>query len=199
MRPATDSSIPLPDGTTYRTVPVHQGIKVIRTWAEHPWPMTRKQALTLRDHFGWTSSPTKEHIFTTNHNTRPKDASFTTRNDGTVSTFDLKLSSFAPIELDPLTQPLAWAAFETYLEVLRQLYGQGKKERRKEVTSVTWTLSSGASIRFATTGSLVNTTIHSPEYNEAAAAEEVYFDEYISYEDEFRQVPVQPSKYQHGQ
>ena len=79
----TEGSILLPNGTTYRIVPVQQGVEVIRAWAEHPWPMTTTQALTLRDHFGWASSPTKEHMFTTNHNIDPDDASFTSTDNVT--------------------------------------------------------------------------------------------------------------------
>ena len=47
-----DYDISLPDGSAYRIVPVQQGIEVIRTWSEHPWPMTTTQAFALRDHFG---------------------------------------------------------------------------------------------------------------------------------------------------
>ena len=68
----------LSDGSVYRVVPVETGVRAIRAWAEHPWPMSPAQALALRDRLGWTSSPTKEWMFTTDHGIGEKDASFVT-------------------------------------------------------------------------------------------------------------------------
>ena len=68
----------LSDGSVYRVVPVETGVRAIRAWVEHPWPMSPAQALALRDRLGWTSSPTKEWMFTTDHGIGEKDASFAT-------------------------------------------------------------------------------------------------------------------------
>ncbi|MDO5093245.1 MAG: DUF6301 family protein [Propionibacteriaceae bacterium] len=187
---------PLPDGSTYRVVPVQQGIKVIRTWAEHPWPMTTTQALALRDHFGWASSPTKKNIFTTNHNTRPKDASFVSVDNVTVSGFTLVLSSLYPEEATSTTEPTAQLAFNAYTEALNNLYGKGKKKNRKGIRSVIWTLPTGATINLGITRGLLDVVIDSPEYNAAAAGEELYFEEIMSEEEEEREVPIQPSRHQ---
>ena len=54
----------LSDGSVYRVVPVGTGVRAVRAWAEYPWPMSPAQALALRDRLGWTSSPTKEEMFT---------------------------------------------------------------------------------------------------------------------------------------
>ncbi|MDO5093243.1 MAG: DUF6301 family protein [Propionibacteriaceae bacterium] len=191
----TDHSIPLPDGTTYRTVPVHQGIKVIRTWAEHPWPMTTTQAIALANQLGWVPCPDTPDVFTTNHNIEPQDASFTSTDNVTVSTFNLTLATFAPEELDSITEPATRAAFEAYVQAFTKIYGSGKRKTNKGVTSTTWHLPSGASIYLATIGSVLSSTIDSPQSNEDAAGEERYFDEIMSEEEEEREVPVRPSHY----
>ena len=58
------------------------------------------QALALRDRLGWTSSPTKEWMFTTDHDLEEKDASFTTVEAGgdtrTVVSFRMSLTSRIP-------------------------------------------------------------------------------------------------------
>ena len=64
----------LSDGSVYRVVPVGAGVRAIRAWAEHPWPMSPAQALALRDRLGWTSSPTDEEMLTTDHDLEEKDA-----------------------------------------------------------------------------------------------------------------------------
>ena len=68
----------LSDGSVYRVVPIETGVRAIRAWAEYPWPMSPAQALALRDRLGWTSSPTNERMFTTDHGIGEKDASFNT-------------------------------------------------------------------------------------------------------------------------
>jgi len=68
----------LSDGSVYRVVPVGAGVRAIRAWAEHPWPMSPAQALALRDRLGWTSSPTDEEMFTTDRGIGEKDAFFAT-------------------------------------------------------------------------------------------------------------------------
>ena len=83
-------------GSEFRVVPVEAGVRAIRAWVEYPWPMSPAQALALRDRLGWTSSPTKEWMFTTDHGIGEKDASFNTvETDGdirTVSSFHLSLT-----------------------------------------------------------------------------------------------------------
>ena len=90
----------LSDGSVFRVVPVEAGVRAIRAWAEYPWPMSPAQALALRDRLGWTSSPTKEWMFTTDHDLEEKDASFTTVEAGgdtrTVVSFRMSLTSRVP-------------------------------------------------------------------------------------------------------
>ena len=164
---------------TYRIVPLERGLEVIRLWAESPWPMTPAQALHLRDHLGWTSSPTKESMFTTNHDLQPKDASFTVfSQDSTVASFRMRLSTLAPQELTAVLLPKAKAAFDAYAQALADRYGKPKRAHGRGVTSLTWPLPNGATIRLATKNSYLGATINSPAYNAAAAGEAQYFEQF---------------------
>ena len=165
----------LSDGSVYRVVPVGAGVRAIRAWAEYPWPMSPAQALALRDRLGWTSSPTKEWMFTTNHDLEEKDASFTTIKRGqTVGSFDLSLTSRIPKDMMNEAVPITERAFDAYVEALTAVYGQGK---RKQHTTVTWTLPSDASVRIGTVGWVIGVDVNSPELNEAARGEAQYFAE----------------------
>ena len=168
----------LSDGSVFRVVPVEAGVRAIRAWAEHPWPMSPAQALALRDRLGWTSSPTKEWMFTTDHDLEKKDASFTTIKRGqTVASFDLSLTSRIPKEVMDEAVPTAGKAFDAYVEALTAVYGQGKRGKRKQHASVTWTLPSDASVRIGTVGWVIGADIDSPALNEAARGEAQYFAE----------------------
>ncbi|MBE6474946.1 MAG: hypothetical protein I3J03_07380 [Actinomyces succiniciruminis] len=165
----------LPDGTVYRVVPAQVGVPVIRKWLEHDWPMTAQQALALRDELGWTPSPRKETLVTTNLGSgRPKDASITIIKNK-LDSLRIWLASFAPIALDVYTTPLTHAAYADYISRLSGLFGEGEVSRNKTrsgyVDSTTWTLPNHASVRIGTIGSVLSCNIDSPAANYAAAAE----------------------------
>ena len=171
----------LSDGSVYRVVPVGTGVRAIRAWAEHPWPMSPAQALALRDRLGWTSSPIKEWMFTTDHDLEEKDASFTTVEAGgdtrTVVSFNMSLTSRVPKDVMDEAVPIAGKAFDAYVEALTAVYGQGKRSRNRGVLSVKWTLPSDTLVNIGTIGRVVSVDVDSPALNEAARGEAQYFDE----------------------
>ena len=168
----------LSDGSVYRVVPVETGVRAVRAWAEYPWPMSPAQALALRDRLGWTSSPTKEWMFTTDHGIGEKDASFVTIKRGqTVANFRMYLTSRVPKDVMDEAVPITGRAFDAYVEALTAIYGQGKRGKRKQHTTVTWTLPSDASVRIGTVGWVIDVGVNSPELNEIARGEAQYFAE----------------------
>ena len=168
----------LSDGSVFRVVPVETGVRAIRAWAEHPWPMSPAQALALRDRLGWTSSPTKEWMFTTDHGIGEKDASFATIKRGqTVASLHLSLTSRIPKPVRAEAVPIAERAFNAYVETLTAVYGQGTRSRNRGVLSVTWTLPSDTLVEIGTVGWVIDVDVDSPALNEAARGEAQYFDE----------------------
>ena len=168
----------LSDGSVYRVVPVEAGVRAIRAWAEYPWPMSPAQALALRDRLGWTSSPTDEEMFTTDHGIGEKDASFITIKRGqTVGSFNLSLTSRIPKDVMDEAVPITERAFDAYVEALTAVYGQGTRGKRKQHASMTWALPSDASVRIGTVGWVIGADVDSPAGNEAARGEAQYFDE----------------------
>ena len=171
----------LSDGSVFRVVPVGVGVRAIRAWAEYPWPMSPAQALALRDRLGWTSSPTKEWMFTTDHDLEKKDASFTTVEAGgdtrTVVSFNMSLTSRIPKDVMDEAVPITKRAFDAYVEALTAVYGQGDRSHSRGVLSVTWALPSDTLVNIGTIGRVVSVDIDSPASNEAARGEAQYFDE----------------------
>ena len=168
----------LSDGSVYRVVPVGAGVRAIRAWAEYPWPMSPAQALALRDRLGWTSSPTDEEMFTTDHDLEEKDASFTTiKREQTVASFNMSLTSRIPKDVMDEAVPITERAFDAYVEALTAVYGRGDRSRSRGVLSVTWTLPSDTSVEIGTVGWVIDADVDSPANNEAARGEAQYFAE----------------------
>ena len=168
----------LSDGSVFRVVPVEAGVRAICAWAEYPWPLSPAQALALRDRLGWTSSPTDEEMFTTDHGIGEKDASFTIiKREQTVASFDLSLTSRIPKDVMDEAVPITERAFDAYVEALTTVYGQGKRSRNRGVLSVTWALPSDTLVNIGTIGRVVSVDVDSPASNEAARGEAQYFAE----------------------
>ena len=168
----------LSDGSVYRVVPVGVGVRAIRAWAEYLWPMSPAQALALRDRLGWTSSPTDEEMFTTDHGIGEKDAFFATIKRGqTVASLHLSLTSRIPKPVRAEAVPIAERAFDAYVEALTAVYGQGDRSRSRGVLSVTWALPSDTLVDIGTVGRVVSVDVDSPAGNEAARGEAQYFAE----------------------
>ena len=171
----------LSDGSVFRVVPVETGVRAIRAWVEHPWPMSPAQALALRDRLGWTSSPAKEWMFTTDHDLEEKDASFTDVEAGgdtrTVVSFHLILTSRIPKDMTNEAVPITGRAFDVYVEALTAVYGQGARSRSRGVLSVAWALPSDASVEIGTVGWVIDVDVTSPAGNEIARGEAQYFAE----------------------
>ena len=179
---AADAAFPtetvLSDGSVYRVVPVETGVRAIRAWAEHPWPMSPAQALALRDRLSWTSSPTDEEMFTTDHDLEEKDASFTTIKRGqTVGSFNMSLTSRIPKDVMDEAVPITERAFDAYVEALTAVYGRGARSRSRGVLSVKWTLPSDTLVNIGTIGWVIDVDVNSPALNEAARGEAQYFAE----------------------
>ena len=171
----------LSDGSVYRVVPVEAGVRAIRAWAEYPWPMSPAQALALRDRLGWTSSPTDEEMFTTDHDLEEKDASFTTVEAGgdtrTVVSFNMSLTSRVPKDVMDEAVPITGRAFDAYVEALTAVYGRGARSRSRGVLSVKWTLPGDTLVNIGTVGWVIDVDVNSPALNEIARGEAQYFDE----------------------
>ncbi|WP_240611260.1 DUF6301 family protein [Actinobaculum sp. 313] len=177
--------MPLPDGTLYRIVPIPVGIRVIRLWLEHDWPLSTDHALQLRDELGWVSSPSKATLFTTNHGTGEKDASAIAIR-GMVDSFAFNLSSRIALEFEPLVEAVARSAFDQYVGALSAFYGKGITEWNDEgeARSVTWQLPSTATVQIGKSGWLLRVNIDSPNAVAAAAAEAEYFEIFDENDDE---------------
>ena len=171
----------LSDGSVFRVVPVEAGVRAIRAWVEYLWPMSPAQALASRDRLGWTSSPTDEEMFTTDHDLEEKDASFTDVEAGedtrTVVSFRMSLTSRIPKDVMDEAVPITGRAFDAYVEALTAVYGRGARSRSRGVLSVTWTLPSDTSVEIGAVGWVIDVDVDSPASNEAARGEAQYFAE----------------------
>ena len=178
MNPTTSSDT----GSTtpgFRYYPVDQAIDIIRTIAEHRWPMTVEEAFSLRDQFGWTPVPDDGRFFVTHVSNGEEDGTISIDRENRVyiSGIDFNLTSQLPKNADPDIQSEMRSVYSRYVEALTRQYGTGEARSSSDVDGVLWHLPSRASVDIGVTHRSISVAIESPAMIDLTEAEEKYFAE----------------------
>jgi hypothetical protein len=173
---SNDANPEKPDFCSY---PVDQAMSIIRTIAEHRWPMTVDEAFSLRDQFGWTPAPDDGRFFVTPVSNGEEDGhiSLDVSDNKFVSGVSFRLTSLAPPEPGPEIRALIQSARSDYIAGLTSLYGAATPGPSSKVETLSWYLPSRASVGLGVGKRLVSATIESPAMTDLTEAEEKYFAE----------------------
>ena len=163
----------------FRAYPVNQAMNIIRTIAEHRWPMTLEEAFSLRDQFDWTPAPDDGRFFVTPVSNGEEDGhiSLDVSNNQFVSGISFRLTSLASPDPTPEIRALIQSARSDYIAGLTSLYGAAIPGSSSEVETLVWRLPSRASVGLGVATRLVSATIESPAMTDLTEAEEKYFAE----------------------
>lgn len=167
------------DPSGFRSYPVDQAMSIIRSIAEHRWPMTVDEAFSLRDQFDWTPAPDDGRFFVTPVSNGEENGhiSLAVNNSKYISRVSFRLTSIAPPNPDPDIRALIQSARSGHVAGLTSLYGTATPGSSSEVETFSWYLPSRASIGLGVGKRLVSTTIESPALTNLTEAEEKYFAE----------------------
>lgn len=152
--------------TDFRTVPVETGASAVRAWAEQAWPVSRQQALALRDQLGWVGDPADERLFTTSFGLGTTDGGLGFDVD-TLADVNFNLSTLAPRGTEDQNAQASWAAYTTYVDAFSALWGNPRTTKHRRITSAQWTLPNGALVSLGGADRLVQVTVLSPHMREA--------------------------------
>ena len=158
---------------------VGQVVTIIRTIAEHRWPMTINEAFALRDQFGWKSAPDNGRFFTTAVSNGEEDGYIgcDVKNSDLVSRFDINLTTRLSQDAPPELEQIIYSSYSSYVNALNIQYGEGSSKARDGIISTRWQLSSRVKIAIAGSRRLIGVTIESPAMMDLTEAEQRYFDE----------------------
>ena len=162
----------------FRSYSVDQALNIIRSIAEHRWPMTVDEAFSLRDQFGWTPAPDDGRFFVTSVSNGEEDGTISIdRNSIYISGIRFKLTSQLPKDADPNIQSEMRSVYSRYVEALTMRYGVGEARSSSDVDGVLWYLPSRASVDIGITRRSISVAIESPAMTDLTEAEEKYFAE----------------------
>ena len=166
-------------GKQFRAYPPEEGVAIIRTIAEHRWPMTINEAFALRDQFGWKPAPDDGTIFTTPVSNGEEDGYIgnDVTNTNLVSRIRFKLTSRISQELAIKENQTLKNLYLSYVDSITSFYGKGDHDSDALVASSEWILPSRASVFIGATQYFISATIESPAMLDLTEAEQRYFDE----------------------
>jgi len=166
-------------GKQFRAYPPEEGVAIIRTIAEHRWPMTINEAFALRDQFGWKPAPDDGTIFTTPVSNGEEDGTISIDRENRIyiSGIEFDLTSQLPKDANPDIQSEIRSVYSRYVEALTMRYGAGEARSSSDVDGVLWYLPSRASVDIGTTRRSISVAIESPAMTDLTEAEERYFAE----------------------
>ena len=174
-----NQSIPAFGCQQFRVYSVDEGVAIIRTIAEHRWPMTINEAFTLRDQFGWRPTPGDGTIFTTPVSNGEEDGYI--GNDVTdtslVSRINFNLTTRLYSDAEPQIDHIIRSQYKAYVDALNSLYGQSSTESSAVGALNVWNLRSRVSIVLGGTRRFIDVVIESPAMMDLTEAEQRYFDE----------------------
>ncbi|WP_455247460.1 DUF6301 family protein [Rothia aeria] len=162
----------------FRSYSVDQALNIIRSIAEHRWPMIVDEAFSLRDQFGWTPAPDDGRFFVTSVSNGEEDGTINIdRNSIYISGIRFKLTSQLPKDADPNTQSEMRSVYSRYVESLTMRYGTGEARSSSDVDGVLWYLPSRASVDIGITRRSISVALESPAMTALTESEEKYFAE----------------------
>ncbi|TFI32190.1 hypothetical protein E4P28_11135 [Rothia dentocariosa] len=171
---SNDANPEKPDFCSY---PVDQAMSIIRTIAEHRWPMTVEEALSLRDQFGWTPAHDDGKFFVTPVSNGEEDGTISIDRENRIyiSGIEFDLTSQLPKDANPDIQSEMRSVYSRYVEALTMRYGAGEARSSSDVDGVLWYLPSRASVDIGTTRRSISIAIESPAMTALTESEEKYF------------------------
>ena len=166
-------------GKQFCAYPPEKGVAIIRTIAEHRWPMTINEAFALRDQFGWKPAPDDGRFFVTAVSGGEEDGNIgLDPNDRSIaSEINFNLTTRLYSDAEPQVDRIIRSQYKAYVDALNSLYGQSSTESSAVGALNVWNLRSRVSITLGGTRRFIDVVIESPAMLDLTEAEQRYFDE----------------------
>ena len=168
-------------GLPFYAYTAEQMVNIVRTWAEHTWPITLTEAFALRDQCCWTpAAPDDGRFFTTPVGNGEIDGAIRrdVRDRNLVSVIDARMTTRVPIDLESQVSAITQSIYVRYRDALSAIYGPPEDDVDSTGPYADWTLGSNVSINLSSVGTFVKIMINSPAETERKVVAAYYESKY---------------------
>ena len=137
-------------------------IEIVKTWANHSWPITSRDAQLLFEQTGYTEDPDDPEMYFSDYAEGGEADSYFTTRDGNVSTVDINITKYynpndRTVDIDTVK-----SVYKKYCEAVDQEFRNKVSQKRKKPEATEWILNNGVLIWVGNPGRIITLYIESP-------------------------------------
>ena len=157
--------------TTFEAYPTDRFIEIVKTWIDHPWPITSKDGSIIFEDLGYSVDSEDPEMFASPFAEQEPDSYFIARN-GLIDDIDVAVSTICTRESMKENAATIERTYDTYCKAVSGAYPEALSKRDRTRNAVEWFFENDVQIRLGNTGITISFIIHSPRMTRLRREEE---------------------------
>ncbi len=155
----------------FAAYPTDRFIEIVKTWIDHPWPITSKDGRIIFEDLGYSVDSEDPEMFASPFAEQEPDSYFIARN-GLIDDIDVAVSTICTRESMKENAYAIEGTYDTYCKAISGAYPEASSRRDRTRNAVEWFFENDAQIRLSNIGITISFIIHSPRMTQLRREEE---------------------------
>ena len=155
----------------FAAYPTDRFIEIVKTWIDHPWPITSKDGRIIFEDLGYSVDSEDPEMFASPFAEQEPDSYFIARN-GLIDDIDIAVSTICTRESMKENAAAIERTYDTYCKAISGAYPEALSKRDRTCNAVEWFFENDAQIRLSNIGITISFIIHSPRMTQLRREEE---------------------------
>ncbi len=155
----------------FAAYPTDRFIEIVKTWIDHPWPITSKDGRIIFEDLGYSVDSEDPEMFASPFAEQEADSYFIARN-GLIDDIDVAVSTICTRESMKENAYAIEGTYDTYCKAISGAYPEASSRRDRTRNAVEWFFENDAQIRLSNIGITISFIIHSPRMTQLRREEE---------------------------
>ena len=157
--------------TTFEAYPTDRFIEIVKTWIDHPWPITSKDGSIIFEDLGYSVDSEDPEMFASPFAELEPDSYFIARN-GLIDDIDVAVSTICTRESMKENADTIESTYDTYCKAVSDAYPDALSKRDGTHNATEWFFKNDVQIRLSNVGITISFYIHSPRMTQLRREEE---------------------------
>ena len=155
----------------FEAYPTDRFIEIVKTWINHPWPITSKDGRMIFVDLGYSVDSEDPEMFASPFAEREPDSYYIVRN-GLIDDIDVAVSTVCARNSIQENADVIERTYDTYCKAISGAYPEALSKRDRTGNAVEWFFKNDAQIRLSNIGITISFIIHSPRMTQLRCEEE---------------------------
>ncbi len=155
----------------FEAYPIDRFIEIVKTWIDHPWPITSKDGSIIFEDLGYSVDSEDPEMFASTFAEQEPDSYFIARN-GLIDDIDVAVSTICTKESMKENADTIESTYDTYCKAVSGAYPDALSRRDRTHNATEWFFKNDVQIRLSNIGITISFYIHSPRMTQLRREEE---------------------------